>query len=216
MTQERGKFIVFEGPGGAGKGTQIKYAENLLRKNGLPVVTTREPGGEKDAEGIRDLIFRVKKKELISPDVEMVLFFKARELWTKRVLIPNLDKGVHALADRCYPATAAYQGYGGGISLDSVLKLTRYFMGDIRPDGVILLDISTQTSMSRRANPEGDPFDMQQEEYFNRVIVGYREMAEIGWDGLKWYRINGEQSPNTVSESVAVALENIFSRCLDR
>lgn len=216
MLQERGKYVVFEGPGGAGKGTQIEFAENLLINNGLTVITSREPGGEKDAEGIRDLIFRVKRKELIAPDVEMVLFFKAREILAKRILIPSLDNGINVLGDRSYVATAAYQGYGGGIDLENVIKLARYFIGDVRPDGVILLDISTQTSMSRRANPEGDPFDMQQKEYFDRVIAGYREMAENGWGGLKWYRINGEQSPNTVSKSVAVALEDIFCRQLVR
>ena len=75
--KERGKLIVFEGIGGSGKGTQIEYAKNLLTKNGLGAIYTREPGGLEPAEEIRELIFHLRDKKLIGPEGQMVLFFAA-------------------------------------------------------------------------------------------------------------------------------------------
>lgn len=108
MTIENGKFLVFEGVGGSGKGTQIEIAEKLLLKNKLKVVTTREPGGVPVSEEMRNLIFTLRDKKLIGSEGQMVLFFAARKFWVDSFIKKNIDKGVNILADRCYPATGAY------------------------------------------------------------------------------------------------------------
>lgn len=89
-------------------------------------------------------------------------------------------------------------------------------MGDYKPDAVILLDISTKTSMKRRADANGDPFDKENINYFNKIVAGYRKMAKSAWGRLNWYVVDGEPSVEEVSESVAKVLEKIFSRKLDR
>ena len=51
-------FIVFEGIEGSGKSYQSKKLYLNLKRKGLKVSQTREPGGTKSAEIIRDLILK--------------------------------------------------------------------------------------------------------------------------------------------------------------
>jgi dTMP kinase len=215
--QERGKFVVFEGPGGSGKGTQIEFSEKLLKANKLPTVFTREPGGIEAAETIRNLIFVLRRKELIKAEGQMVLFFAARQLWVVGVVKPNIDKGVNVLTDRSYASTGAYQGYAEGGDQKTILEIADAIMGDYKPDAVILLDVSRETSLKRRGiNTNGDPFDERPPEYFDKVIAGYREMAAAGWGGLNWFMVNGEMKPELVSEEIAKILEDVFHQKLER
>jgi dTMP kinase len=215
--KEKGKFVVFEGPGGSGKGTQIENAKNLLANNGLKVVFTREPGGLESAEKIRKLIFTLRDKKLIGPEGQMVLFFACRDLWLDGLVIPSIDDGINVLTDRCHTSTGAYQGYAEGGDQKQILAIADVVLGEYKPDAVVLLDVSRKTSMRRRGkNVNGDPFDKETPEYFDRLIAGYREMAKTGWGGLNWFVVDGEPKPEVVSESVAKVLEDIFETKLQR
>lgn len=217
MNNERGKFVVFEGADGCGKGTQIVVAENLLKKNGIDVFSTREPGGPGPSEEIRKLIFQLKAEKLIGPEGQMVMFFTARKFWKDNAVKPKINNGTNVLSDRSYPSTNAYQGYGEGGDKEKILKISNIMMGDAKPDAVILLRIEPETSLRRRGkDPDGDPFDRETPEYLSRVIFGYDEMARTGWDNLQWYVINGEPKPEIVSESIAKVLEDIFEKKLQR
>ena len=215
--KERGKFVVFEGIGGSGKGVQINAAEKLLKKNGLEVIKTFEPGGVDPSIEIRKLIFSLREKKLIKAEGQMVLFFAARKLWIDGVVKPNIDQGIHILTDRSHTSTGAYQGYAEGGDQKIILEMADVIMGEYKPDAVVLLDISRETSMKRRGrNVKGDPFDKETPEYFDRLIAGYREMASTNWDNLNWFIVNGEPAPDVVSESVAKILEDVFEKKLQR
>ena len=54
------RFITFEGGEGSGKSTQIKILKNKLSKK-HKVIITREPGGTKEAELIRNLLVEVSQ-----------------------------------------------------------------------------------------------------------------------------------------------------------
>lgn len=215
--KKRGKFIVFEGIGGSGKGTQIDLAKDLLKRNGLNAVYTREPGGIEPAEEIRKLIFDLRDKKLIKAEGQMVLFFAARKLWVDGVVTPNIDRGINVLTDRCHTSTGAYQGYAEGGDQNQILAIADVVLSDHKPDAIILLDIGRETFMERRGkNVNGDPFDKENSEYFDRLITGYREMAKTGWGGLTWYVVDGEPGVEKVAESVAKVLEEIFEKKLKR
>lgn len=211
---KRGKFIVLEGVGGCGKGTQVKYIERLLSRNNIDVVTTREPGGFASSEVIRKLIFDLRDKKLIGAEGQMVLFFAARKFWVDKVVKPSLQDGINVIADRSYTTTGAYQGYAEGGNQKEILQIADVVMGDTKPDAVILLDVSAEISMKRRSDPNGDPFDKEDKKYFQKIIDGYREMAKKGWGGLKWYKINGEPERKVVSESIRLVLEKILNKKL--
>lgn len=217
MIQERGKFVVLEGVGGSGKDIQIEIAKNLLIKNGLKTISTREPGGVAEAEKIRELIFALKAKGLIGAEGQMAMFFTARKFWVDLLVRPNIEKGIHALVNRSYPSTNAYQGYAEGGNREKILAIADEVMGTCKPDAVLLLDISAGTSLKRRGfDVNGDPFDRETPEYTERVVAGYREMAKTNWGDLRWFVVNGEPGPQVVSESIAKALEDIFERKLQR
>lgn len=203
--------------GGSGKGVQINAAEKLLKKNGLEVIKTFEPGGVDPSIEIRKLIFSLREKKLIKAEGQMVLFFAARKLWIDGVVKPNIDQGIHILTDRSHTSTGAYQGYAEGGDQKIILEMADVIMGEYKPDAVVLLDISRETSMKRRGrNVKGDPFDKETPEYFDRLIAGYREMASTNWDNLNWFIVNGEPAPDVVSESVAKILEDVFEKKLQR
>lgn len=210
------KFIVFEGVGGCGKGTQVELAKKLLKKNKIKVISTREPGGIESSEVIRQLIFDLRDKKLIGPEGQMVLFYAARKFWIDRVVRTNLKKGINIIADRSYTTTGAYQGYAEGGDQKKILGISEIVMGETKPDAVILLDVSADTSMKRRSDPNGDPFDKENKQYFQKIIDGYRKMAKNRWGGLKWYVVDGESEPKKVSEDVTVILEKIFGKKLKR
>lgn len=214
---ERARFVVFEGVGGCGKGTQIEIARNLLQTNGFETISTREPGGVGPSEEIRELIFKLKGEKLIGSEGQMVMFFTARKFWVDQLVAPNLIRGVNVLGDRAYPSTGAYQGYGEGGDQERILKIADIIMGSFKPDAVLLLDISGQTSRVRRGKDVmGDPFDRETPEYLERVVAGYREMAATSWGNLNWFKVDGEPSPEVVSESIAKVLEDIFESKLRR
>lgn len=214
--KKKGKFIVFEGVGGCGKGVQVRFVKKLLKRNRMKVITTREPGGIKSSEVIRQLIFDLRGQKLIGSEGQMVLFYAARKFWVDKVVNPSLKKRINVIADRSYTATCAYQGYAEGGDQNIILKISDVVMGQAKPDAVILLDVSVETSMERRKDTKGDPFDKEDKKYFQKIINGYREMAREKWGGLKWYVVDGEPSIKEVSESVAKVFEKIFSRKLNR
>jgi len=208
---ERGKFIVFEGVGGSGKTTQIELARKFLQEKGLKVLATREPGGVGTAEEIRKLIFALRDKNLIGPEGQMVLFFAARYFWLNSLVKPALADGINVLTDRAHTSTAAYQGFAEGGDLNQILAVSEVVMEGVKPDAVIFLDISPETSIKRReSETDGDPFDKQGEAYLRRLVAGYRKMAREGWGDLKWYVVNGEGTIEEVKSRVSEVLNRIF------
>lgn len=145
----------------------------------------------------------------------MVLFFAARKLWLAGMVIPQLNQGVTVLTDRCHTSTGAYQGHAEGGDMDQILAISDIVLGDYKPDAVILLNISSQTSEQRRGNnTEGDPFDEQGKNYLEKLVKGYQSMAEESWGGLAWYVIDGEGSVEEVFLRVKTVLEKILDQTL--
>jgi len=210
---ERGKWIDFEGVGGSGKSTQIKFTHSALDAQGIPVVSTREPGGIPEAESIRELVFHLKHEGAVNADHQVAFFFAARHLSIPKAIFTPLRNGINVLSDRSYPSTAAYQGYGEHANLSAIEQIANIVVNESRPNGVILLDISLDTSIKRLnlGGTNGDPYDDEKVEYFERVITGYRQMAEDHWGNLNWYIINGEQPAGLVAKEVQTVVRKILS-----
>lgn len=212
---ERGKFFVFEGVGSAGKGTQSQYAYDLLIRNGYDVVLTREPGGTTGGEIIRQLIFKLKRADLITSGEQMVLFFASRKLLITELIEPSIEQGIIVLGDRFFPSTKAYQGCAEGGDIIKIESLIRIALDDYNPDAIFFLDIEATTALSRfSAENANDPFDRTGLDYTRRVVSGYREMARTKWRGINWYTINGELEVNEVSMEVKAALEDVLNKKL--
>jgi dTMP kinase len=150
VSKERGRFISFEGPEGGGKSTHIARLAEALRRRGLEVVMTREPGGTQLAEDIRALLQDVREDAPV-PRAEVLLFLASRAQHVAKVIAPALARGAWVLTDRFEDSTFAYQGAGRGFALDGLRRLNDFATGGVRPDLVLVLDVSRQESRARLA-----------------------------------------------------------------
>jgi dTMP kinase len=178
----QGKFVSFEGIEGCGKTTQIALLSEYLKKRSIPHTITREPGGTAVGEGIRKILLNSETIHL-TPASELLLFFASRSQNIQEKIKPALDRGEMVICDRYYHASMAYQGYGRGIPLDFIHKLTSLVCYPYRPDMTMLLDIEPEVGLARararnqaRTENEGR-FEAEDLEFYNKVRDGYLELA---------------------------------------
>ena len=179
---QRGKFVSFEGIEGCGKTTQIALLSEYLTKHSIPYTITREPGGTAVGEGIRKILLNSETIHLTAAS-ELLLFYASRSQNIQEKIKPALDADEMVICDRYYHASMAYQGYGRGIPLDFIQKLTDLVCQPYRPDITFLLDIEPEVGLARaRARNHGRPenegrFEAEDLEFYNKVRDGYLELA---------------------------------------
>jgi dTMP kinase len=179
---QRGKFVSFEGIEGCGKTTQITLLSEYLTKHRIPFTITREPGGTAVGEGIRKILLNSETIHLTAAS-ELLLFYASRSQNIQEKIKPALERGEMVICDRYYHASMAYQGYGRGIPLDFIQKITDLVCQPYRPDVTFLLDIEPEVGLARaRARNHGRPenegrFEAEDLEFYNKVRDGYLELA---------------------------------------
>ncbi|WP_068470526.1 dTMP kinase [Kocuria varians] len=174
----RGALIVFEGGDGAGKSTQVQALARALRAAGRTVTCTREPGGTPLAEAVRALVLDPCHTP-VSAQTEALLFASARADHVTRLIRPALQRGEVVVSDRFVDSSAAYQGTGRGLGVDSVLALNEWALQGLVPDLTVVLDVDQDTAESRRAR-RGLPEDRMESEAgaFHRAVnATFRELA---------------------------------------
>jgi dTMP kinase len=144
----RGRFITFEGGEGVGKSTQIERLGKRLESCGVPVVTTREPGGSEKAEDIRKAVLSGAGKRL-GPLAEALLFSAARADHLEQTIRPALRRGAFVLCDRFADSTRAYQGLNGAVDARTIEGLERIVVAETRPDLTVILDLPPQVGLER-------------------------------------------------------------------
>jgi dTMP kinase len=176
---KRGLFIVFEGGEGAGKSTQIRLLAEKLRKEGMPVVVTREPGGTRIGELVRAITHDIENSDL-DPVAEAYLMAASRAQYVREVIVPAMDSGKIVISDRFVDSSIAYQGYGRELGGDVIARLNKLAADGARPDIVILLDLDPVIGQ-KRLDKEGkirDRLDMQQKDFYKRVRNGFLALAK--------------------------------------
>ena len=122
MFKKKPFFIVFEGVEGCGKSFQSKKLLNNLKKKKIKALLTREPGGTRSAELIRNLIlkdyFIKESKEKFDKYTDTLLYLAARNEHIKNKIIPALKKKIIVICDRFTDSTLAYQVYGKKVNLN--------------------------------------------------------------------------------------------------
>lgn len=167
---KKGIFITFEGPEGSGKSTQLRLLADRLKKRGVPVLTTGEPGGSHLGKKLRQLLLHSRVKP--SPEAELFLFLADRADHVSAILRPALERGWVVLCDRYIDSTLAYQGGGRGLSLARLKRLNREATGGLQPDLTILLDLPVETGLARAGKRSKGKIDrMEREELkFHRAV----------------------------------------------
>lgn len=142
-----GKFIVFDGPDGSGKGTQIRMLAERLRAEGLEVTLARDPGGTEIGDRIRNVLLGY---DLSKMDVrcETFLFMASRAQLVGEVVEPAIKAGHVVLCDRFISATCAYQG-AAGYDIPRIIELGRFAVGDTWPELTLILDVPSEEGFRR-------------------------------------------------------------------
>ena len=172
----RGRFITLEGIDGAGKSTHLRWIARFLRRRGLKVKVTREPGGTAVGEKLRRLV--LSSKRALHSETETLLMFAARREHLDKVIVPALAAGRWVLCDRFTDATYAYQAAGSGVKWKKIGILEQWVQGGLQPDLTILFDVSPaigRRRAGRRKNP--DRFEREKGAYYRRVRNAYLRRA---------------------------------------
>ena len=173
----RGRFITFEGGEGAGKSTQLRLLAEGLRHAGLPVVTTREPGGSPGAEAIRALLVsgEVERWDGVT---EALLHFAARRDHLVKTVWPALERGAWVISDRFADSTLAYQGFGHGLDPEVIAGLYRLAVGHFSPDLTLVLDLPVEKGLERAGSRGGA------EDRYERMGLGFHQRLRQGFLGI--------------------------------
>jgi dTMP kinase len=206
----RGLFITVEGGEGVGKSTNISFVADLLRREGVDLMLTREPGGTALGERLRQLLLEVGD-ETIDSTAELLLIFAARAQHISSVIEPALAAGRWVLCDRFTDATYAYQGGGRGLDRNVVSQLESLVQGELRPDITFLLDAPVSTGMARaRDRGDLDRFELEQQGFFERVRSTYLELAEQ--HANRYRLIDASQPLERVREQLRATCADLIAR----
>jgi len=201
-----GKFIVFEGGEGTGKSTQSRLLAAALKERGIPVVTTREPGGTPGAEAIRELLLDTSG-EGWGPRAEALLFAAARSDHVENCIVPALDGGKWVVCDRYLDSSRAYQGGGSGLADDQIMALHAIGSDGLLPDLTILIEVAPQSTAARLASRDTDGPDRiggRDGNYHERVAEAFVRIAQS--EPARFVRIDGNGSKQDTHAQVMAAL----------
>ena len=171
-----GLFIAFEGVEGAGKGTQIRLAEEHIRSLGLDVLVTREPGGTQLGEQIRQVLLDPKTGKL-DARAEALLFAASRAQTVTSIIRPALADGKIVLSDRYVDSSLAYQGWARGLGEQDVLTLNVWATQGLFPDLVILLHVEPELGLLRSTEAP-DRMELEGQDFHAKVSDAYLKIAE--------------------------------------
>jgi dTMP kinase len=199
-------FISIDGGDGAGKSTQVEQLCNWLRQQGRELVTCRDPGSTKLGEAVRNILLNRHDLE-IHRRSEMFLYMAARTQMVEEVIRPALESGKTVVSDRYLLANVAYQGYGGGLDVDTLWNVGRVATGGLMPDVTIVLDLPSEAASARISRPL-DRMELQGAAFHARVREGFLAEAAKRPESMVVVSANG------TIEEVQTAIRNAIRKFL--
>lgn len=203
------KFISFEGGEGSGKTTIIKKLSADLQDLGYEFVYTREPGGSKIAEEIRNIILNVENTQM-DYTTEALLYAASRRQHLSEVIKPALKAGKVVICDRYIDSSLAYQGYARGLGIDEVYKMNQYAIDGIMPNLTFYIDVLPQVGLKRVKNRDSSPdrLDLEKIEFHELVRRGYFEVAKMFPERI--VIIDGNRTPEEIYEDIKKIILSIL------
>ncbi len=201
-----GKFITFEGPEGSGKTSVIKRIKDYYEDKGYKVMVTREPGGVRISEKIRDIIMDKSHQEM-DARTEALLFAASRRQHLVQKVKPALERGCLVICDRFVDSSLAYQGYGRKLGIDEVFMINQFAIESTLPDLTIFVDVLPEVGLERvfkSAFREKNRLDLEKLNFHKMIYEGYQILLKRFPERVK--RINGEKP---LDEVVQQAIELI-------
>lgn len=209
----KGIFIVLEGIDGCGKSTQIQHLSKWLPQSGLipegsKLITTREPGGTKLGNSIRELLLRNYNDNSPEPLTELLLYAADRAQHVSQVILPAINNGHWVISDRFSSSTMAYQGFGRDLNKRMIEKLEDIATKGITPNLTLLLDISVTESIKRRRNNSKDRMESEGEIFLERVSDGFKSLAK----DKKWITVSSHEKEELVSKAIEKEIIKLLNK----
>jgi dTMP kinase len=202
----KGLFITLEGVEGAGKSTLMDFVADLFSKAGHEVIQTREPGGTKTGEQIRNILLDSNNIGLTN-DTELLLMFAARVQHIQEVIKPALSSGKVVICDRFTDASYAYQGGGRGIEQTRIKQLEDWAQQGLKPDLTLLFDLDVEIGLRRAGKrSEADRFEQEDIDFFERIRLCYLDRAKN--EPERFRIIDSAQSFDNVKQQIQDILQN--------
>ena len=182
MYKKKPFFVVFEGVEGCGKSYQSKKLFLNLKKKKIKTLLTREPGGTKSAELIRNLIlkdyFNKTKKEKFDKYTDTLLYLAARNEHLKTKIIPALKTKMVVICDRFVDSTIAYQVYGKKVDFNFIKNIHKTILQGIKPNIVFVLKVSPRSSKKRLSNRKSrNRYDNFSQSFYTKAQNSFIKIA---------------------------------------
>jgi len=201
-----GTFITLEGPDGSGKTTQAHLLVGWLRERGLPVVQTREPGGSDIGDQIRGILHDSANAGMMAR-TEFLLYSASRAQHVEELILPALEENQIVISDRYADSSIAYQGYGRGLDLETIMSVTDFATQGVEPDLTLYFDIAAGEGLQRRllSGEAWNRMDAEALAFHQRVRRGYRELAQAA--PSRWLVIDANRPVEDVQRDVRGAVD---------
>lgn len=212
---KQGLFVTFEGGEGTGKSTQIRLLADRLRRRGVDVLVTREPGGSPGAEAVRHVILSGAAEEY-GTRMEAILFAAARNDHVEEIIRPALASGAVVLCDRFMDSSRVYQGITGNLEPGFVQNLERVAVNGVIPDCTIILDVPASEGLRRARLRSGisgeaaepDRFEKEELDTHEKRREAFLDIAEA--DPLRCRVVDATGTAEDISEKVFTIIEPLL------
>lgn len=173
-----GIFITFEGTEGVGKSTLQHALAEALKEEGYEVLVTREPGGTKLGEGLRQAILS-PDHEAVAPITELLVMFAARAQHVQQCIQPALQAGKIVLCDRFTDTSYAYQIGGRGLPAIWLEQLVEMTHPNLQPDLTLWLDMPIEQALARaKKRSAADRIEQEKIDFFEKAREVYAKLAK--------------------------------------
>jgi dTMP kinase len=203
-----GKFIVFDGPDGSGKSTQMRRFMQWSSEQGLVIKEVREPGGTLIGEQIRQVLLD-PTNDSMTIECEMLLYMASRAQLVEQEIVPAIERGELVVADRFVSATLAYQGAAGGLPTKWIQQVAEVAVSGHWPDLTLILDVDDKTAAGR-LNPLLDRMELKGKAFHSKVREGFLKQAEAM--PSKYRVIDSTEDEDSVEKAVQNAIMQHFCK----
>ena len=204
MYKKKPFFIVFEGVEGCGKSYQSKKLFNKLKKKKIDTILTREPGGTKSSELIRNLIlkdyFTTNSKEKFDKYTDTLLYLAARNEHIKNKIKPALLKKKVVICDRFVDSTLAYQVFGKQVNKLFIDNIHKFILQGVKPNITFILKVSTKSSKNRlKQRRTKNRYDNFAQSFYTKAQESFLKIAK---NKKNYYIIDSSKNDNELEKKI--------------
>ena len=204
MFKKKPLFIVFEGVEGSGKSYQCKKLSSNLKKKKISTILTREPGGTKSAELIRNLIlkdyFNKTQKEKFDKYTDTLLYLASRNEHVKSKILPALNKKKIVICDRFIDSTLAYQVYGKKVNYNFINDIHKTILGNLKPDLIFVLKVPSKVAKKRlKKRKTTNRYDNFSKSFYDKAQKAFVKIAK---NKKNYFILNSSNNDNTLEKEI--------------